>query len=274
MDGCPVHKDTRAVIGALVRVEPLPPPPSRASPEDIPLDLLYEDPHLLVVNKPAGLVVHPAPGHEGGTLVNALLHHTGDTLPGGDPMRPGIVHRLDKDTSGVMVVARSEQARDALSKLFAAHDVERVYEAICLGRIGGPSRHDQPIGRHPVDRKRFSTRARQGKHAVTHVKPIENLQGATRVECRLETGRTHQIRVHLCDDGHPLLGDPVYGRNSRDPALRAAADALGRQALHARMLGFTHPVDGRPLVFESDTPQDFQRARDALRLSAPPTGSG
>jgi 23S rRNA pseudouridine1911/1915/1917 synthase len=238
---------------------------SDARPEAIPLDILFEDASLIVVNKPAGLVVHPAPGHDGGTLVNAILHHTEVEL-GADPRRPGVVHRLDKDTSGIMVVARTDAAREGLSALFAAHRMERVYEAICLGRVPAEITFDTLHGRHPVDRKRFSSKVKVGKRAVTHVQRVRELRGATLVRCQLETGRTHQIRVHLADHGFPLLGDAVYGRAGKDPLLREVAEELGRQALHARMLGFVHPVTGQSLRFEMEPPADFLRA--LARLSA------
>jgi 23S rRNA pseudouridine1911/1915/1917 synthase len=266
IDGQAVSAKDKARAGQRVLIEPAPPLPSSAEPEDIPLTLLYEDEHLLVLVKPAGLVVHPAPGHASGTLVNAILHHTEVEL-GEDPRRPGVVHRLDKDTSGVMVVARTSRARDGLMTLFAAHDLTRVYEAICLGALSSEVTYDTQFGRHPVDRKRFSSRVVRGKRAVTHVHPQRLLTGATLVRCTLETGRTHQIRVHLSEHGHPLLGDPLYGRTPSDPRLRRAAERLGRQALHARVLGFVHPVTGEALRFEVEPPDDF---REALELLSSP----
>jgi 23S rRNA pseudouridine1911/1915/1917 synthase len=262
--GLPVHPKKKAQAGERVRVEPSQPLPSAAEPENIPLDILFEDEHLIVLHKPAGLVVHPAPGHAGGTLVNAILHHTEVEL-GADPRRPGVVHRLDKDTSGVMVVARTEVAREGLSLLFSRHDIERVYEAICLGSFAGDVTYDTVIGRHPVDRKRFSIRARSGKRAVTHVRLLEILHGASLIRCTLETGRTHQIRVHLADHGHPLIGDALYGRRPAEAVLQRAASTLGRQALHARVLGFVHPVSGQVLRFEVEPPADFRAALTLLR---------
>ncbi len=261
--GKPAHAKDKARAGLVVRIEPAPPPPSEALPEAIPLDILFEDEHLIVLHKPAGLVVHPAAGHPSGTLVNALLHHT-EVEAGEDPRRPGVVHRLDKDTSGVMVVTRTELAREAMSRLFSAHRIERLYEAICVGAPPPEATYHTLIGRHPTERKRFSSKVRVGKHAITHVKRVRELHGAALVRCQLETGRTHQIRVHLADHGFPLLGDPVYGKRSRDLRVQAAAEALGRQALHARVLGFAHPVTDAPMRFEVEPPEDFQRALAAL----------
>lgn len=268
IDGAPLSAKTRAKAGMRIRVEPDVPPPSSARPEDIPLVVLFEDPHLAVIEKPAGLVVHPAPGHPTGTLVNALLHHFGhEFLAESDAHpRPGIVHRLDRDTSGIMVVARTIPAREGLMKLFAKHDIERVYHAIVSGQFPAHADYDTLHGRHPIDRKRFTTSVTRGKRAVTHVERVELLKGATLVRCRLETGRTHQIRVHLAEHGHPLLGDLVYGRPPRDPRVRHAAETLGRHALHASVLGFAHPVTGERLRFETELPADMQRALVALRV--------
>lgn len=252
----------RPPAGARIHVSPAPPPASSAQPEDIPLSVRYEDDHLLVVDKPAGMVVHPAPGHPGGTLVNAVLFHT-RVRDRPDPIRPGIVHRLDKDTSGVMVVAKSAAARDGLVERFAAHDIEREYRAIVVGEPPDRAVHDTLHGRHPVDRKRFSTRVERGRRAVTHVEVLSRFVGAALVRCRLETGRTHQIRVHLADAGTPVLGDPVYGR-AREARVRAIGDRLGRQALHAAVLGFAHPVSGEALRFEAPAPADFAAALEAL----------
>jgi len=263
IDGRPVSAKDKARVGALVRVEPGPPPVSEALPENIPLTILYEDAQLIVLHKPAGLVVHPAAGHASGTLVNALLHYT-EVERGEDPRRPGVVHRLDKDTSGVMVVTRTDVAREALTAQFARHDIEREYQAICVGSAPPSVTFDTLIGRHPTDRKRFSSKVRVGKRAVTHVRSERSLHGATLVRCRLETGRTHQIRVHMADHGYALLGDPVYGRPAKDARVRAAGAALGRQALHARVLGFVHPTSEKTLRFEVEPPPDFQAALAAL----------
>jgi 23S rRNA pseudouridine1911/1915/1917 synthase len=255
----PVQAKERAKAGALVRIEPGPPPPSDALPEAIPLSVLHEDAHLIVLHKPAGLVVHPAAGHASGTLVNALLHYT-DVERGADPRRPGVVHRLDKDTSGVMVVARTDAAREGLTAQFSSHTIDREYEAICVGAPPLAATYDTFIGRHPSDRKRFSSKVRSGKRAITHVRRLRELHGSALVRCRLETGRTHQIRVHMADHGFPLLGDPAYGGTPKDPLLRAAASELGRQALHARVLGFVHPITGERLRFEAEPPADFAHA--------------
>lgn len=263
---------------SVVVVTPAAPPPSDAVPEDLPLEVLHEDDDVIVVNKAAGMVVHPAAGHARGTLVNALLHRFGP-LPTGasedaeesdeevEPARyarPGIVHRLDRWTSGVMVIARSERARTTLMTQFAAHSIERAYLAIAEGLVAPSQSFDTLHGRHPTDRKRFSGKVREGKRAVTHMRRLEVFEGACLIECRLETGRTHQIRVHLSEAGHPLLADEVYGRTpSREP-LRSIALALGRQALHAAVLGFVHP-SGKTLRFETNLPEDMRATLAALR---------
>ena len=254
--------------GDRIVVAPMPPPRTDAAPEaGIEFDVLYTDDHLVVIDKPAGLVVHPAKGHEGGTLVNGLLARGlfRDEMLEGDA-RPGIVHRLDKGTSGVMVVARSAQAREALKAQFSAHSIERAYLAICVGEVKSRT-YATLHGRHPHDRVKFTTRVSTGKRAVTHVDALESLSEgkATLVRCRLETGRTHQIRVHLSEDGHPILGDALYGKPARDPELRAIAQALGHQALHATVLGFEHPITRKNMRFERPPPEDFERAVETLR---------
>src|SRR5690606_11904318 len=208
LDGAVASASARPKAGQHIRVRPAPPPPSKAEPEEIALTILYEDPHLVVLDKPAGMVVHPAPGHRGGTLVNALLHHFG-ALPGEDAARPGIVHRLDAHTSGVMVVARTAEAREGLMAAFSTHAIERSYLAIAVGHPPDAVTYETLHGRHPRDRKRFTTKVTRGKRALTRVEVIERLHGAALVRCSLETGRTHQIRVHLAEHGTPLLGDPV-----------------------------------------------------------------
>lgn len=246
--------------------------------QDIPLSIVYEDDQLIVVDKPAGLVVHPAPGNPERTLVNALLHHCGDSLSGiGGVKRPGIVHRIDKDTSGLVVVAKTDRAHHALAALFAEHDIERSYDALVWG-------HPNPlqgtiegaIGRDPKDRKRMAIATRGGKPAVTHYATTKLLFDGkgqpvcALVRCTLETGRTHQIRVHMTAKGNALIGDPVYGRarslqrfQLNEPA-RAALAGFRRQALHAATLGFRHPVSGKALRFESPLPEDFAALLKAL----------
>jgi 23S rRNA pseudouridine1911/1915/1917 synthase len=246
------------------------PPPAAATPQaqDIPLEILYEDDHIIVINKPVGLVTHPAPGTPDGTLVNALIAHCGDSLTGiGGEKRPGIVHRLDKDTSGVMMAAKTAEAHQVLTDMFAAHDLDRVYTAIVWGL---PQQRqmtiDAPIGRSSRDRKKM-TITEKGRHAITHLDFTRSLPPLASVaECRLETGRTHQIRVHMAHIGHGIIGDPHYGRPMRsgqmpDNALRAAlADlrAFKRQALHASLLGFAHPITGEEMHFTTPIPQDMQ----------------
>lgn len=260
--------------GAAYRLDEPPTRPATPQAESIPLDILFEDRHLIVLDKPAGLVVHPAPGHAGGTLVNALLGHAGDELEGiGGEARPGIVHRLDKDTSGVMVVAKSQQAHTALSQAFHDRDLDRDYLALVWGTPQpAEGEIEGAIGRHGVDRKRMAVVTRGGKPALTRYATLEAIQSACALlRCRLATGRTHQIRVHLAHLGHPLLGDPVYLRRipaaSRllDDEARAAALAFPRQALHAASLSFRHPVTGEALSFHSEPPADFQALLAVLR---------
>jgi len=246
-----------------------PPAPVSAEPtaEPIPLAILYEDDDLIVLDKQAGLVVHPAPGNQQGTLVNALLSHCGDTLPGiGGERRPGIVHRLDKDTSGVMVVAKTEQALAALSTAFAARDLDRRYLALCWG-VPAPAAGsiEGPIGRDPRERKRMAVVKSGGKPALTHYRMQRHWNlAAALLECRLATGRTHQIRVHLAHAGHPLVGDPVYLRRipaaarGLPEATRRALLDFPRQALHAASLGFAHPRTGAPLHFQTPLPADLR----------------
>ncbi|MBN9089081.1 MAG: RluA family pseudouridine synthase [Reyranella sp.] len=264
--GTVVEEPSRKVkTGERFIIDIPPPEPAEPEPQAIALDILHEDDDLLVLNKPAGLVVHPAPGNPDNTLVNALLAHCGDSLSGiGGVRRPGIVHRLDKDTSGVMVVAKNDVTHHALSKLFAAHDLTRIYQALVWG---APKEKrgtiDAAIARHPVDRKRMAVRTTSGKRAVTDywlekrfgppLQPVASLMGA-----KLHTGRTHQVRVHLAHIGCPVVGDPVYGRrrNSTGPG---SLTSFGRQALHAAILEFRHPRTGREMTFASELPQDMAR---------------
>ncbi|MBY6015026.1 RluA family pseudouridine synthase [Qipengyuania gaetbuli] len=246
----------------------LPPPQPLDTPaQDIPLDIVFEDDDLLVVNKPAGMVVHPAAGNLEGTLVNALLHHCRGKLSGINGVeRPGIVHRIDKDTSGLLVVAKSDAAHEGLAKQFADHSITRRYLAICAGHPNPPSGTvSGRIGRSDKDRKKMTVlpdTSSRGKHAVTHFETVEHLEGASLIECRLETGRTHQVRVHCASIGHALLGDPVYGRTPK--ALRPLLERLDfrRQALHAARLGFKHPISGETLDFCAELPADMRELID------------
>ena len=242
------------------------PEPAVPEPQALALDILYEDTDLLVLNKPAGMVVHPAPGNPDNTLVNALLAHCGDSLSGiGGVRRPGIVHRLDKDTSGVMVVAKNDRTHTALSRLFAAHDLERIYQVLVWGAPKvAQGRVEAAIGRHPVDRKRMTVRRVGGRSAITDYwvekrfgPPLEPL--ASLVGARLGTGRTHQVRVHMAHLGCPVVGDPVYGRKSRNAKAPSALREFPRQALHAAVLAFRHPTTGQNLKFATELPQDFSK---------------
>jgi 23S rRNA pseudouridine1911/1915/1917 synthase len=241
------------------------PVPAVAAAQDIALVVAYEDEHLIVIDKPAGLVVHPAAGNLDGTLVNALLHHCAGQLSGiGGVERPGIVHRIDKDTSGLLVVAKSDVAHEGLARQFADHSIERAYLAVCSGRPLPPAGTIRgAIARSTSDRKKMALvgpniQGSRGKHAVTHYRALQALESATYLECQLETGRTHQVRVHLASIGHPLVGDPVYGRSL--PAIRPILARLGfaRQALHAARLGFVHPVSGQRLAFAAMLPVDMR----------------
>ena len=257
----------KAAEGAEFAIAVPPATDPEAQPQAIPLKVVFEDAHLIVIDKPAGLVVHPAAGNRDGTLVNALLHHCAGQLSGiGGVARPGIVHRIDKDTSGLLVVAKSDAAHEGLAKQFADHSIERAYLAVVNG-------HPLPragtirgrIGRSDANRKKMALlpdSSHRGKHAVTHYKTLEMLDNCALVECRLETGRTHQVRVHMASTGHALLGDPVYGRaNARLRPILQKLD-FRRQALHAAVLGFVHPVTGDRLRFESDLPPDMRELID------------
>jgi 23S rRNA pseudouridine1911/1915/1917 synthase len=255
----------KVAAGAIYRIAVPPPSPTHNVAQDIRLDIAFEDEHLIVVDKPAGLVVHPAAGNPDGTLVNALLHHCGGSLSGiGGVARPGIVHRIDKDTSGLIVAAKTDRAHEGLARQFKEHSIDRRYKAIVSGRPLPPSGViDAPLARSSANRKKIAIVA-SGKRAVTHFSTIRMLREAALVECRLETGRTHQVRVHMASVGHPLLGDPVYGRTRA--VHRSALETLGfrRQALHAAHLGFIHPVKSVALAFDSEMPRDMQELFDTL----------
>lgn len=262
----PSHKST---AGARFAVTIPATAPAAAEPQAIPLNIVFEDDDLIVIDKPAGLVVHPAAGNLDGTLVNALLHHCRGQLSGiGGVARPGVVHRIDKDTSGLLVVAKTDTAHEGLARQFADHSIERAYRAIVGGQPQPPAGTIRgAIARSVHDRKKMALVADgRGKHAVTHYQTVERLRDAALVECRLETGRTHQIRVHMASIGHPLLGDPTYGRPSS--RLRPLLQQLQfrRQALHAALLGFVHPVSGAQLRFDSPLPDDFQELLVELKI--------
>ena len=229
-------------------------------PENIPLDILYEDQDIIMINKPKQMVVHPAPGHYSGTLVNALMYHCGDELSGiNGCMRPGIVHRIDMDTTGSLVVCKNDKAHQSLSEQLKVHSIRRIYVAIVHGNIKEEEGTvNAPIGRHPTDRKKMAINYKNGKDAVTHYKVLERFGQATYVECRLETGRTHQIRVHMASIGHPLLGDTVYG-SSKNPY------HLEGQALHAMILGFVHPRTCEYMEFTAPLPEYFVKLLSKLR---------
>ena len=251
LEGKPVKKNHRTTPGEVFSARMPEPEPAELTAQDIPLDIVFEDDSVIVVNKPRGMVVHPAPGHPDGTLVNALLYHCGDTLSGiGGEKRPGIVHRIDRDTSGLLIVAKNDFAHQSLSAQLADRSLSREYEAVVRGRMreeGGTV--SAPIGRHPVDRKRMAVTDRGSRPAVTHWSVIARYNGYTHVKCSLETGRTHQIRVHMAYIGHPVLGDEVYGRG--------AEKGLAGQCLHARRLKFVHPVSGRHMELEAPLPEYF-----------------
>ncbi len=278
----------RVKIDDEIEVKIPPAQEAEPQPQKIPLDVYFEDEHLLVINKAAGLVVHPAAGNHDGTLVNALLHHCGDSLSGiGGVKRPGIVHRLDKDTTGLMVVAKNDAAHQALSAQFAAHGrdgvLERAYRAVVWGVLGRPSGTvETQLGRHPYSRLKMAVLKEGGRHAVTHWKRLGGVRHggfldesgkvvASEVECVLETGRTHQIRVHMAHIGHPLLGDLVYGAGFKASARNLPVKAqkvlsmFERQALHAYKLGFEHPISGEKLIFTADLPDDLKALINSLK---------
>jgi len=256
-EGRPVGKSDRPAPGQVLSVALPDPEPIDVVPQNIPLDVVYEDADVIVVNKPVGLVVHPAPGHPDGTLVNALLYHCGTSLSGiNGQLRPGIVHRIDRDTSGLIIAAKNDRAHLALAAQLQDHSLARTYEAVAVGRLKEDrGTVNAPIGRHPVDRKKMSIDRKNGREAVTHWNVLARYPGFTHLECRLETGRTHQIRVHLASIGHPLLGDTVYGGKKPVPGLAG-------QCLHARRLRFVHPSTGEDMELECPLPDWF---REVLR---------
>ncbi len=271
IDGRPARAKEVLKVGQAVAFEVGAAQTSTAEPDArVAVDVVWEDDYLLVVNKPAGLVVHPARGHRDGTLVNGLLARSTQraTADDRDPqgaLRPGIVHRIDKETSGLLVVAKTDQSREGLKAQFAAHSIERVYWAATAG-CPKLSRIETFYGRHPTNRLKFTSRLDSGRRAVTNVDVVERFDGASVVHCRLETGRTHQIRVHLSERAEaPLLGDRLYGKSTLPSRLQAAVDGLGRQALHAFVLGFVHPVTRQPLRFEIPLSADLIELRDRLR---------
>jgi 23S rRNA pseudouridine1911/1915/1917 synthase len=274
VNGRPVKHGHKLRPGEQIQVVIPPARPTAIAPEPIPLDVVFEDADLIVINKPKGLVVHPAPGHTGGTLVNAVLAHAGEDLSGiGGEERPGIVHRLDRDTSGLMLVAKTDLAHESLQRQIGAHTVERRYLAVVRGTPKFERAEvDAHIGRHPVDRKRMavlpSTAQPPPRPALTELQVLERFPGFALLEARLQTGRTHQIRVHCLYIGHPVVGDPVYGPRLRDPhiphAVRTAIESLNGQALHAYRLAFDHPRTGERLAFVAPPPADTQCVMAAL----------
>lgn len=258
----------KARAGESFAVEVPAPRPAHNEAQDLGLKVVFEDDHLIVIDKPAGMVVHPAAGNPDGTLVNALLHHCGGSLSGiGGVARPGIVHRIDKDTSGLLVAAKTDRTHEGLAKQFAAHSIDRRYKAIVAGLPKGSGTVEANLARSDANRKKVAIVGEgRGKPAVTHYRLEKPLRDSALVECRLETGRTHQVRVHMASIGHPLLGDPVYGRSR--PATREILKRLGfeRQALHAARLGFIHPVNSRALAFDSPVPDDMQELLSALSV--------
>ena len=257
--GRPLKKSGKTASGTPIAVELPEPEPVDIRPQNIPLDVVYEDDDVIVVNKPVGLVVHPAPGHPDGTLVNALLYHCGASLSGiNGALRPGIVHRIDRDTSGLIIAAKNDRAHLALAEQLQDHSLARVYEAVAVGGFWeDEGTVDAPIGRHPADRKKMAVEPRNGRPAVTHWQVLNRYPGYTHIQCRLETGRTHQIRVHMAYLGHPLLGDTVYGSKKPVPGLAG-------QCLHARRLRFRHPGTGEWMELECPLPDWFQSVLDRL----------
>ena len=269
LNGKRANKKDKVKAGDVIVVLLPEPEPDEAIPQNIPLDIIYEDEDILVVNKPCGMVVHPAAGNPDGTLVNAILYHCGDSLSGiGGVIRPGIVHRIDKDTSGLLVVAKNDAAHLALSEQLKVHRVRRVYHAIAIGNLREDAGTvDAPIGRHPTDRKKMAVLRGIGAHArdaVTHYQVLERFAGMCHVECKLETGRTHQIRVHMASLGHPLLGDPVYG-GANHKFCESHPALIHGQCLHAAELSLIHPRSGEEMHFTCPLPEDMARILELLR---------
>ena len=260
-NGKPSKASTKIKTGDRIELFEKEPEPLAVKGEEIPLEIVYEDDDLMVINKPRGMVVHPAPGHTSGTLVNAVLSHAGESLSSiNGVLRPGIVHRIDKDTSGLILVCKNDFSHKALAKQLEEHSITRRYHAICSGRLKEEEGTvSAPIGRDEKNRKQQAINYKHGKEAITHYRLLENLQNASLLECRLETGRTHQIRVHMKSIGHPLLGDPLYGPKKNLYAIKG-------QALHAMVLGFVHPRSGEYMEFSADYPEDFQKLLNKLRM--------
>jgi 23S rRNA pseudouridine1911/1915/1917 synthase len=257
--------------GSIVRVRLEPPAPTEVEAQEIPLRIVWQDADLAIIDKPAGIVVHPAAGHADGTLVNALLHHLTDLSGIGGELRPGIVHRLDKETSGLLVVAKNDQAHRRLAERWTSPEVRKVYVALVYGAPDpAEGKVDRPIGRHPKDRKKMAV-VSGGREARTRYRTLERFHGCSLIELELETGRTHQIRVHLASIGHPVVGDPVYGgaqwKGVQEGRVRSLLRSLDRQALHASRLELVHPRSGEPMVFESPLPEDMRRVVEGLRSS-------
>jgi 23S rRNA pseudouridine1911/1915/1917 synthase len=265
-DGKPAKSATRVKGGERVELRLPAPVPALPEAENLPLTVLFQDRDLLVLDKAAGMVVHPAAGHWQGTLVNALLHHVRDLGGVGGTLRPGLVHRLDKDTSGCLVVAKTDAALAGLQAGFKTRSVEKTYLALVHGHPAAEGRIETPYGRHPRHRQRFSGKVQSTRKALTTYRVKERLVGASLLEVQLHTGRTHQIRVHLAEAGHPLLGDALYGgKRKGEPHVRAVQERLGRQALHAFRLTFAHPRTGARRTYEAPIPEDFRLALEALR---------
>lgn len=262
MNGKPVKASTKTAVGAVIALTIPEPEEPEILPENIPLDILYEDSDVILINKPKNMVVHPAAGHYTGTLVNALMYHCRGDLSGiNGVLRPGIVHRIDKDTTGVLIVCKNDRAHNALAEQLKEHRITRKYRAIVCGNLKeDEGTVDAPLGRHPQDRKKMAIVRSGGKRAVTHYRVLERFGNDTYIECQLETGRTHQIRVHMASLGHPLLGDEIYGR-AKSPF------KLEGQTLHAMVLGFIHPTTGEYMEFEAPLPEYFEKLLEKLRKS-------